>query len=158
MSNALNAHGALLAIEKDGDPAATFTTVAETMDFDSILDLSREASEVTPHNDTVSTHTFGPLVHGEWSFSVNLVFDDGTHDESTGLQKLYYDGDEFGMRFRGPSGSSGSHEIIVSGQLTNLSRSYPTGADPVTMDVTFQPVGKFIVEGTEFGSTGATQS
>lgn len=152
MSNALNAHGATLAIEKDGDPAGTFTSVAELLDLSSILDITRESSEVTPHNDTVSTHVFGPMVHGEWSFSVNFVFDNDTHDEATGMQKLFYDGDNFGVRLRGPSGGASSHEIICTGAITNLSREYPTGANSVGMDVTFQPVGAFIVEGTSFGT------
>lgn len=152
MSNALNAHGATFAIEKSGDPAGTFTAIAELLDIDSILDITRETSEVTPHGDTISTHTFGPMVHGEWSGSVNFVFDDGTHDQATGLQKLLYDGGTVGVRVRGPSGSADSHEIICSGEFTNLSRSYPTGADAVGMDFSFQPIGKFIVDGTEFGT------
>lgn len=151
MSNAINSHGALMAIEKDGDPAGTFTTIAELMDFTG-LDLTRESDQFVPHNDDISSSVFGPMMHGELSGSVKFVFDDGTHDHTTGLQKRFYDGDTFGIRITGPGGSAGSHELIYSGELTSLSREYPTGANAITMDFTFQPSGLFIVDGETKGS------
>lgn len=154
MSNAINSHGALMAMEVDGDPAGTFTTIAELMDFTG-LDLTRESDQFVPHNENISTSVFGPMMHGELSGSVKYVFDDGTHDHLTGLMKRYTDGDTFGIRVTGPGGSAGSHELIYSGQLTNLSREYPTGANAIAQDFTFQPSGKFIVDGVSIGTTAA---
>lgn len=154
MSSAINGHGALIAMEKDGDPAGTFTTIAELNGPIARPELSRESEEITPHQDTISSHVFaGRILVGPITFSMNYIFNGGTHDHLTGLQKRLLDGDTFGLRIRGPSGAASSDEWIMSGQITSFGGDEsPVRTGARTVSCTFQPSGAVIIDGASQGT------
>lgn len=155
MSQAVSGHGALIAMEKDGDPAGTFTVIGELNGPIPWPEVQRESEEVTPHQDTIDTHVFsGRLMRGPITFSVNFIFDNATHDHLTGLQKRLYDGDTFGLRLRGPGSAGPTDEWILSGQVTNFRHENPVRTGARTGEFTFQPSGKMSVDGVSIGTTG----
>jgi hypothetical protein len=154
MSNALAGHNALLAIEKDGDPGGTFTAIAE-LKGDLSFPTMRDFEEVTPHNDTVDGYTYSPVIkRGEIPLAGNFLYDNAVQDHLTGLQKRHFDGDTFGIRYRGPSGAADTDEIICSGQLVNFERIAPEGAGPYRFTASFRPTGPFIIDSVTFGTEG----
>lgn len=155
MTQAISGHGALLAMEKDpGGSPGVFTTVAE-LNSDLGVGANRPETEATPHNDTIDSWVFGVLRREPWSFTVNFLFDDDTHDHLTGLQKLLYDGTTFGMRFRGPGSTGPTDEIIVSGQVTNMMQTNPVREGIRTAEVTFRPSGLMSVDGVAIGTVAS---
>lgn len=127
MSLAVSGHGATIAIELDPTLSpGVFTTVAELNGDITWPGLNRPATEVTPHQDTIDSHVTGRLGREPLSFTVNYVFDDETHDSTTGLQAKIIANEFFGVRLRGPNGTTGSDEIIASGHVTAI-----THVDPV---------------------------
>lgn len=148
-------HGSLIAIELDPAGAAgVFTTVAQLNGDITWPELGRPASQVTPHQDDIDSYVFGVLTVGTIGFSVNFIYDNTTHDYESGLYSKIINKEDFGMRLRGPSGSSGVDEWIMSGQITAITQTAPVREGARTCDVTFQSSGTIIIEGDSIGSVG----
>ena len=123
MSNAVAGHGAVVAMEKDPSGAAgTFTDVAELNGDITFPELTVPMTNVTPHNKTIDYHIPGQKERGTMQFTVNYIYDDGTHDHATGLQDKLHDGTLTGFRFRGPNGSADTDEVILSGYVIAFSQ------------------------------------
>ena len=153
MSQAIAGHGALIAMEVDGDAAGTFTTVGELNGDINMGALTRPETEVTTHQDTIDQWIQGRLGRDAITWSVNFIFDDETHDHLTGLRKRIIDGDIFGLRVRGPNGTTDTDEIIVSGFLTNVGLSTnPVREGARTADVTFRPSKQMKIDGVLIGN------
>ena len=137
MSLASSGHGATIAIEEDpsGSPAV-FTTVAELNGDITWPGLNRPSDEVTPHQDTIDSHVTGRLGREPLQFSTNYVFDDGTHDHLTGLQAHILNNTFFGVRLRGPGGTTDTDEIIASGHVTAVTHIDPVRQGARSMQVT----------------------
>ena len=106
MTLAVPAHGAILSMEQDpsGSPNV-FTDIAEIIAIDG-PNVSREATETTPHNATISVHTVsGRLLQGEISLGINYLHDHATHDAAAGLKNAMTDNETRGFRFFGPGGA-----------------------------------------------------
>src|SRR5258706_8288974 len=114
-AGAVAGHGATIAIEKVGAPSGTFTSVAELNGNIQKPAISRPNTDVTAHGDTIDYHVLGVPTRAPLSFSINYVFNNGTHDHLTGMQALFWANTVFGLRMRGPAGSSGVDEWIMSG-------------------------------------------
>lgn len=86
MTEAQKGHGTLLE-KGDGASPEVFTTIAEVLDIDGVK-LGLEPLDATSHDspDGWIERIGGLLDGGEVSFSVNLIADDPTHDETTGLE------------------------------------------------------------------------
>ena len=152
MGAGVAAHGAELAFEKDGDAAGTFTVIAEIIG-DVNVSFGRESFRIsTPHADTIDSHGVGPITRGEYTYEVNFLDGNATHDEGTGIQKRLLDGDKVGFRFRGVGGGASDDEVIFTGYITSFEQRNPgeTGARTATFSV--QPTGAFIIDGTSFGT------
>lgn len=156
MSNAQAGHGALLAIEKDGDPAGTFTIVGELNGPIKRPELTRSSEESTPHNDTISAFTYGVKKVGPLDCSVNYIFDGETHDHLTGVIKHWDDGTLFGMRITGPgSPVSPIDEWVLSGQIVSCGGDEsPVREGARTASFQFQATGPFIIDGVTIGTVG----
>src|SRR5688572_23942084 len=105
MSIAVAGHGATLAIELNPSGApGVFTVIAELNGDLTGLGLERPETEVTPHQDTIDSWVTGVLRRQPWSFTVNYIYANTTHDA---LRDFILARTRTGFRFRGPAGSAG---------------------------------------------------
>ncbi len=156
MTVAVPAHGAILAMEQDPVASpAVFTDIAEIIGIPGPSD-SREATETTPHNATISVHTVaGRLLQGELTLELNFLHEHATHSAAAGLKKALHDGETRGFRFRGALGTAGVDEIIRSGEVINFVTANPVRSGQRTATVTIQPSGPMKDDGTIIGTLGA---
>lgn len=151
---AVPGQAATLSMEKDGDAAGTFTAIARVTS-EIPFGWVRTVAKSTPHGDTINTTFLGPMETEDISITGDFIYDNATHDGSTGLAKRHADGDEFGLLFKGPNWSSGADEVICSGFITSFRIVSPQGADPVRFEMTFVPDGAFKLDGTSIGTVAA---
>lgn len=146
-------HGALIAIELDptGSPG-TFTTVAELNGDITWPALTRPKSDVTAHQHQIGHNVRGVMMTEDLTWSINYIFDNSTHSFSTGLYKHMVDNATFGVRLRGPGGTVGTDEWIMSGGLTNITQTSPVREGARTADITFAPSGPFIIDAAVVGA------
>lgn len=153
MSIAVPGHGALVAIElsPSGSPGS-FTTVSELNGDITWPGLTRPETEVTPHQDTIDSWVTGRLGREALTFGMNFIYGDGTHDALTGLQALMIANTRFGVRLRGPSGSSDTDEIIASGQITSITHVDPVREGARTSQVTIRLSKQMKIDGVSVGT------
>jgi hypothetical protein len=152
MSLAQAGHGATIAIESNPVVAGTFVVVAELNGDITWPELNRPVTEVTPHQDTIDSHVHGVLTRGPLTWSVNFIYDNATHDASTGLYKHMIENTRFGVRLWGPGGSAGDDEWIMSGQISTITQTSPVREDVRTAEVTFQPSKAMKIDGVAVGT------
>jgi len=132
-----------------------FTDIAEIIAIDA-PNVSREATETTPHNANISVHTVSNrLLHGEMSLGINYLHDHATHDAATGLKNALHDNETRGFRFRGDQGADGVDELIISGKVLNFVPEDPVRTGQRQATVTIQPSGPFVDDGATIGTVGA---
>ena len=156
MTAAVPAHGVTFSMELDptGSPNV-YTEIAEIIAVDS-PNVSREATETTPHNATVSVHTVSNrMLHGELSLGINYLHEHETHSAATGLKNALYDNETRGFQFLGHLGASGVDELIISGKVLNFVPEDPVRTGQRQATVTIQPSGPFVDDGTITGTVGA---
>lgn len=156
MTIAVPAHGTILGIEQDPTGApGVFIDIAEIIEIDG-PNVSREATETTPHNATISTHTVSArLLQGEISLGINYLHEHATHGAASGLKKAEIDNETRGFRFRGPGGATDIDEIIVSAKVINFVTANPVRSGQRQATVTLQPSGPMKDDGTIIGTLGA---
>lgn len=144
MSDAIAAHGTLVAYEADpaGSPA-TFDTIAELADIVPPA-LQRPSTEVTPHNDGIDAYVVGRKGRGEMTLELNFLHTNATHDESTGLIKHWIDGTKFGIQ----TTFKDAGVWIMSGFVTNMAPATPAREGAQTAAVTLRPTGAMKIEST----------
>lgn len=153
MSQAVSGHGATIAIELDILTPGVFTVVAELNGDITWPGLNRPVTEVTPHQDTIDSYVTGRLGREPLSFSTNYVFDDETHDHLTGLQAKIIDNEFFGIRIRGPLGTTDTDEIIASGHVSSITHMDPVREGARSAQVTIQLSKRQKIDGVFFGET-----
>ena len=156
MTVAVPAHGCILGMELD--PSGTpnvFTDIAEIIGLPGPSN-SREATETTPHNATISVHTVaGRLLQGELTLELNFLHEHETHSAATGLKQALQDNETRGFRFFGPSGASNVDEIIISGEVISFATANPVRSGQRTATVTIQPSGPYADDGIIVGTLGS---
>lgn len=150
MSIAVAGHGATLAIELDpvGAPGV-FTTIAELNGDLTGLGLSRPVTETTPHEDDIDSHVTGVLKREPWSFTVNYIHANTTHDA---LREAILTQLRMGFRFRGPGGTDNTDEIIASGEVTAWNETNPVREGARTAEVTAVMSKAMKVDGVLYGN------
>lgn len=145
-------HGATIAIELDPvSSPGVFTTVGEQGgDFGGWLGLSRPETDVTLHTDGIDRWIVGVPMREPFTFDLYYVFDDGTHDFETGLGSKLKSGELFGVRGRGPTGTTDTDEWIASGYVTNYAQTLPVREGARTASVTLRFTGPMIIDGSVF--------
>lgn len=143
----VSGHGVSVAVEDIPVVSGTFVDVGglnSNIDFG----FTREWTKTTPHNYRVDGGvTSNNIARDEFSFEVN--YEHGTdHDDI--LRDHFLANDTFGLRFRGPSGSAGNDEIIMSGELTSWKIMHPVDSGERKASMTFRASGPFIVDGTVY--------
>lgn len=152
MTDAIAGHGATIAMELDPTGSAgAFTVIAELNGDISPPALSRNAEEVTPHQDNIDSHVLGVLRREPLTFSVNFIFDDQTHDHLTGLINAIKTNEVRGWRIRGPGGSADTDEWISSGQVSNFAEVNPVRDGARTAEVSVVMSGPAIKDGVAYG-------
>ena len=143
----------IVAIQKDGDPAGTHTDVAQIMG-DIGVDMGRDASRFKGHGDTIDQVTLDPVIsRSPISVTANVLTGNGTHDETTGLEKRFLDGDIFEVRFKGPGYvADTTSDVMMSCGISAFNRLSPEGSGPAQISVTFEPTGAMKINGTVYGS------
>jgi hypothetical protein len=150
MSLAVAGHGATIAMELDPTGSqGVFTVIAELNSDLTGLGLSRPTTDVTPHQDTIDSHVSGVLRREPWTFTVNYVYADTTHD---GLRTALLTQERTGFRFRGTGGTTDTDEIIASGEVTSWNETNPVREGARTAEVTVIASKEMIVDGTSYGS------
>lgn len=151
---AVAGHSAVLAMEKDGDAAGTFTTIARVTS-NIPFSWTRPTARSAAHGDTINVAFVGQMETGDITISGDYIHDNGTHDDTNGLAKRHADGDKFGLLFKGPGWTSGNDEVICSGYISSFTIDHPNGADPARFEMTFIPTGVFKHNGTTIGTVAA---
>lgn len=136
MSNAISAHGTLVARQSGG--VGGFTTIAELRDITPPA-LQRNPIEVTPHNEDDDAYVVGIRRRGEMTFQLGFLPDAATHGPTTGLMDSWNGGDLDGWRVTFPEGSI----WIFSGYITNIGPSAPVD-EGLVADVTIRPTGPML--------------
>lgn len=149
---ARSGHGTLIAVEFDPESQpGVFVTVAELNGDITWPTLTRPKTVVTGHQHTIDYSVRGVMSRDDFSWSVNWVYNNATHNFTAGLGALMVSGVEFGVRLRGPGGTTNTDEWIMSGGLTSLSRSSPVRENVQTSNLVFAPSGPMKIDGTVIG-------
>lgn len=149
--NAVSGHGATWAIELDPtNSAGTYTSVAEI-----VSDIShgymRESEGHAAHADTVVSYIMdGAFDQEETTLELNFIYNNSTHDHTTGIQKIFKDNTRVGFRLRAPAGSANTNEVIGSCFVASFTRTFPNRTGAQSAEVTFRPTGTFIVDGVTY--------
>ncbi len=151
--NAVSGHGALIAMELDptGMPNV-FTTIAE-LNGDIVWPaINRPVTETTPHNANIDCYVLGRLGRGDFTFSVNFIFDNTTHDHLTGLYDAIILNETRGFQLRGPGGLADTDEWIASGEVAEITNTSPVREGARTADVTVRFSGPQVIDGVAIGT------
>lgn len=154
MSRAQAGHGTLIAMELT--VPAVFTTFAELNGDIEFPGINRPETEITPHNDGIDSWSLGVMHRDALKFSVNFIFDDETHDYSSGAYGKLQSNAFVGFRVRGPGvtvGGIGADEWIASGQVQSVMQKAPVRQGVRTADVTVRLSGPMIIAGAQFGGS-----
>ena len=153
MSNAVGAHGTLIATEAFPVVPATFIDIAElTSDID--FGFTRPYADTTPHNDTIDSGVPGVMRRDPINVAGNFIFNGASHDHLTGVQKHWVEGDKFGILFKGPEWASGVDEIIASGHIIAFKRVAPVSEGPFGFEAIFMLSGVMSIDGVDVGVVG----
>lgn len=151
-TNAVPGHGASLAVELDPvGSQGTFTVVGELADVKPPT-LMRTATETTIHNENIDSQITGVLRRDPMTFTINFIHDNTTHDHTAGIMKLLIDNTVAGWRYRGPGGTAGDDEWIMSGQIESFDRTVPAREGVQTADVSVRLSGPMIIDAVTIGA------
>lgn len=152
-ASAVSGHGATFAIELDPtNSAGTYTSVAEITSA-IVHGAMRESEGHAAHADNVTHYIMdGALDQEPMDLEGNFIYNNGTHDHSTGVQSLMNAGTKIGYRLRAPDGSANTNEVIGSCFVSSFTRTFPNRTGASTYNMGFRPTGQYIVDGTTFGN------
>ena len=146
-------HGASIAMELDPSGSqGVFTAIAELNGDIVWPEVSVPEAEATAHDHNIDYWVAGVPRRGPLTFSVNFVYDNGTHDHSTGLYDALLTKETRGFRLRGPGGTTDTDEWICSGFVQAMTQTSPGREGVRTADVTIRMTGPQIIDGTTFGT------
>lgn len=144
MTDATWGYGSLLQI----NTGSGMTTVAEVMDIAG-PQTTRDRVDVTNHSSPNGYEEFILTVKrsGEVTFKMNLIPDDPSQDETTGLFSLYNSGVLTPMQIVWPSPAGGGPSIgsvTFSAYVTGFRFNEPVNAQ-LSADVTLKPSGEIVM-------------
>lgn len=150
MTLARSSHGTILAVELT--PGGAFTDVAELGDL-SLPELMRNEFDATVQNRNIDDYVLGVLRRGGYTFPINLLPNNGTHDHLTGLYKLMIDNTVTGWKATVPAISGGDAGIIwvASGQVQHIAPKAPVDGK-LSADITVRFSGLFSIGGVSIGA------
>ena len=143
MPEGMSAQGTIVQVSPDpnwptlgaGDPV-NFVSIAELRDITPPA-LTRNIIETTTQNEGDDAHVVGIRRHGELELDMNFVPQNATHDETDGLQGLWFRGERNIYRLIYPEGSA----WLFSGYVASIAPSAPLD-DRLSASVTIRPTGR----------------
>jgi hypothetical protein len=152
MSNsAVSGHGATFAITLDPvNSASTYTSVAE-ITSDIMHEYKRDSEGHAAHADTVVSYIMdGAFDQSEIPLTCNFIYNNSTHDHTTGVQSIFKAGTLIGFRLRSPLGTTDTNEVIGSCFVSSFKRTFPNRTGAQSAEIGFRPSGTFKIDGVTF--------
>jgi len=150
MTIARSSHGTLLAVQLT--PGGAFTDLAELGDL-LLPELSRNEFDATTQEKDIDAYVLGVLRRGAYTFPVNFLPANNTHDHLTGFLKLIIDNTLTGWRVTVPAIAGGDAGVvwIMSGQVSNVAPKLPMDGKAAA-DVTLRFSGAMSIGGVAIGA------
>lgn len=120
MSTPLSSHGTMLAVQLT--PGGAFTDIAELGDL-KLPEFMRNVFDATVQNRTIDSKVLGVVRRSTFTFPINFIPTDPTHDEVTGMYKLFANNTLTGWRVTFPD--TGATKWFASGQVSKLGPAAP---------------------------------
>jgi len=149
MTLARSAHGTLLAVQLT--PGGAFTNVAELGDL-ALPETDRNEFDATTQEKDIDAWVLGVLRRGAFTFPVNLLVGNNTHDHLTGMQKLQIDNTVTGWKVTVPAIAGGDSGIVwvMSGQVKTITKMAPVDGK-LAGEITLRFSGGMFVGATAVG-------
>lgn len=147
---ALSSHGTFLARETS---PGVFEDIAEVGDL-SLPGLTRNEFDATTHNRDIDAYIMGVLRREAFSFPLNFLPADPTHDHLTGLYAAIIANEINGYRITFPT-AAGGIEWILSGQVKQIVPKAPVDGK-LSADVTLRFSGLMSIGGVVVGVEDVT--
>lgn len=150
MTLARSSHGTLLAVQLT--PGGAFTNIAELGDL-GLPETDRNEFDATTQEKDIDAWVLGVLRRGAYTFPINLLVNNNTHDHLTGLQKLQIDNTVTGWKVTVPAIVGGEAGIvwIMSGQVKTIGKMAPVDGK-LAGEVTLRFSGAMTIGGITVGS------
>lgn len=142
---AISSHGTILAVQLT--PGGAFTDVAQVGDL-TLPELSRKEFDASVHGKNIDQYVLGILRRGAFSFPINFLPTNNTHDHLTGMYKLLIDNTITGFRHTYPD--VGNTQWISSGQVQMIKPKAPVDG-MLSADVTLRFSGFMSIGGVLIG-------
>jgi len=139
---ARSSHGTLIAHQPALAPGV-FLTISEIGDI-SDLGTSRNATDVSVHNEDIDTYVLGIMRRDVVSFPVNYVAGDPSHQA---LLESHWNGDVDGWRATWPD----ADVMIFSGGISAMGKPAPVDG-ALRQNVSIRPSGLFSYNGEIIGA------
>jgi hypothetical protein len=143
---AISSHGTILAVQLT--PGGAFTDVAQVGDL-TLPELMRKEFDASVHGKNIDQYVHGILRRGAFSFPINFLPTNGTHDHLTGMYKLLIDNTITGFRHTYPD--AGNTQWISSGQVQAIKPKAPVDG-LLSADVTLRFSGFMMINGVVIGT------
>ncbi len=136
-TNATPAYGTLLKMGDSATPTETFTTLAEVGDLEA-PGITVETADATSHDSGGWEEKISTIKKGEpFTFPINWIPSDSTHDETTGLLSKVLGGAAVNFKVVLPNAAK---TFSFAGLVTKFQPKQPV-KDKLTADVTIDPTG-----------------
>ena len=150
-TNAISSSGFLVEYEEDPTGAhGVFTPVAQVRDL-TLPGFMRNEFDAVVHGKRIDQYGLGILRRNPFSFPINFLPKNGTHDASTGLYAKIIANEVFGMRFTFPDDDVTPTKWVLSGQVQAIQPAAPVDG-LLTANVTVRFSGFMAINGVSIGS------
>jgi hypothetical protein len=133
-------------------PGGAFTDIAELGDL-MIPETMRNEFDATTQEKDIDAYVLGVFRRGAYTFPINLLPAEGTHDHLTGLYKHQIDNTITGYKVTVPAIAGGDAGIvwIMSGQVQHIAPKAPVDGK-LAADVTLRFSGAMSIGGVAVGA------
>jgi hypothetical protein len=139
MTTPLSSHGTILSFQPT--PGGAFSDVAELGDL-TLPGFMRNVFDATVQNRTIDSKVLGVIRRKTFTFPVNYIPQETTHNETNGLLKLFKDNTITGFKVTFPD--SPPTAWIMSGQVSGFDPKAPVDGK-LAADVTLEFSGAMIL-------------
>lgn len=146
MTIAISSHGTKVSRAPSATPT-TFTEIAELGDL-KLPELMRNEFDASVHNRNIDDYVLGIMRRNAFSFPLNFLPTNATHDHLTGLYKALIDNSIDGYKIVFPDVAL--TEWILSGQVQTIAPTAPVDGK-LSADVTIRFSGPMVVGGVVVG-------
>lgn len=146
MTIAISSHRTIIYRAKSETPT-TFEEIAELGDLQ-LPELMRNEFDATVHNRNIDDYVLGIMRRGAFSFPINFLPTNETHDHLTGLYAAIIANSIDGYKFVFPD--EDATEWIISGQVQAINPTAPVDGK-LSADITIRFSGPMVIGGVIVG-------